>query len=236
LRSSERHQLKQDQFAAATFDKLSWAMDHRNPLLIGGGALVIVLLLLIGGFYYQQHREQQASILLGQALQLYNAPIRPAGTPALPGQTSFASAPERTRAATGKLVEVADKYGRTDSGVMANYFLGLCAEDLNDNVKAEAYLKKVTDSGNKDVAALAKTALASLYHDTNRDQQAIDLYKQLIEKPTNTVPKPTAQMALADLYAAKDPTQARKLYEEVQKENSDNMVGNIAQSKLASLK
>jgi tetratricopeptide (TPR) repeat protein len=217
-------------------DKLSWAVDHRNPMLALVGILVVVLLLLIGGFYYQQSREQKASELLGSALQLYSAPIRPAGSPEVPGQPSFTSVTDRAKVASNKLVEVSDKYGRTDSGTMSRYFLGLCAEDMNDNAKAEQYFKKVSDSGNKDVAALAKSALASLYHDTNRDQQAIDLYKQLIEKPTNTVPKPSAQMALADIYASKDPSQARKLYEEVQKENAQNIAGQVASTKLEALK
>jgi tetratricopeptide (TPR) repeat protein len=236
LRSSERHQLKQDQFAAATMDKLSWAVENRKSLLITIGALALLAILLIGGFYYQQRREQQASVLLGSALQLYSAPIRPAGSPEIPGQTSFTSVSDRAKAASNKLIEVSDKYGRTDAGTMANYFLGLAAQEMNDNRKAEEYLKKVAGSGNKDLAALAKNALASLYHDTTRDQQAIDLYKQLIDKPTNTVPKSSSQMALADIYSAKDPAQARKILEEVQKENADNMIGNIAQGKLASLK
>jgi predicted negative regulator of RcsB-dependent stress response len=236
LRSSERHHLKEDQFAAATMDKLSWAVEHRNPMLVGGVILIVALLILIGGFYYQQNREQRASILLGEALQLYSAPIRPAGSPEVPGQPSFTSVADRAKAASNKLIETSEKYGRTDSGTMANYFLGLSAEDMNDSSKAEEYLKKVTDSGNKDLAALAKSALASLYHDTNRDQLAIGLYKQLIEKPTNTVPKSSAQIALADLYAAKDPSQARKIYEEVQKDNADNVVGQVATSKLQGLK
>ncbi len=217
-------------------DKLSWAVEHRNVLTIGGAAVIAVVLLLIGGFYYQQNREQKASEMLGSALQLYTAPIRPAGTPEVPGQPSFTSITDRAKAASDKLVEVADKYGRTDSGNMATYFLGLCAEDMNDNAKAEQYLKKASDSGTKDLAALAKTALASLYHDTNRDTQAIELYKQLTEKPTNTVPKASAQIALADIYAKTDPAQARKVYEEVQKENADNLVGQLASSKLQSLK
>jgi tetratricopeptide (TPR) repeat protein len=236
LRSSERHQLKQDQFAAATTETLDWAVEHRNTLIIGSGILVVVLLLLIGGFYYQQNREQKASLLLGEALQLYQAPIVPAGTPAAPGVTTFNSVSDRAKAASNKLVEVVDKYGRTDSGSMSTYFLGLCAQDMNDNVKAEEYFKKAADSGNNDLAALAKSALASLYHDTGRDQLAIDTYKQLIEKPTNTVPKPSAQLALAELYAPKDPAQARKLYEDVQKENANSPIGQLAASKIQALK
>jgi len=236
LRSSERHHLKEDQFAAATMDKLSWAVEHRNPMLLGGTILIVVLLLLIGGFYYQQSREQKASALLGEALQQYSAPIVPAGTPAPPGQPVFSSVTDRAKAASNKLIEVSEKYGRTDSGTLSNYFLGLCAQDMSDNGKAEEYFRKVSDSGNKDLAALAKNALASLYHDTNRDQLAIDIYKQLIEKPTNTVPKASAQISLADLYSAKDPSQARKLYEEVQKDNSDNPIGQLASTKLQALK
>lgn len=236
MRSSERHQLKENQFATATQETLSWAFGHSSPLLYGGAILVVVLLVLVGGFYYQQNREQQASTLFGQALEVYNAPLRPAGMPEVPGQTSFASPEDRAKAASNKFIEVADKYGRTDSGLMAKYFLGLTAEDLKDNAKAEQYLKDVADSSNKDIAALAKSALGSLYHDTGRDQLAIDIYKALIEKPTNTVPKPAAQIALAEIYAVKNKSQARILFEQIGKENADNAIGNIANARMAELK
>jgi tetratricopeptide (TPR) repeat protein len=236
LRSSERHQLKQDQFAVATTETLDWAAEHRNALLYGGIVVVVVLLLLIGGFYYQSNRQQKASALLAEALKQYTAPIVPAGTALPPGQPAFNSAVDRAKAASNKFVEVSQKYNHTDSATMANYFLGLCAQDMGDNAKAEQYLKDVADSGNKDIASLAKSALATLYHDTGRDPQAMEIYKQLIEKPTNTVPKSTAQLALADLYAMTDATQARRLYEEVRKDNADNEVGNIANTRMSALK
>jgi tetratricopeptide (TPR) repeat protein len=235
LRSSERHQLKQDQFAAATMDKLSWAVENRNTLLYGGLALVVVLLIAIGAFYYQQSREQKASVLLGDAVMTYSSPLRPAGSPEVQGQPSFTSASDRAKAAATKLNEVVEKYGRTDSGINAQYFLGLAAEDMGDNGKAEAQFKKVADSGNKDVAALAKRALAELYHDTGKDQQAIDLYKGLIEKPTNSVPKVQAQLALADIYGLKDPSQAKRIYDEVVKENPGGAIANLVMTRMASL-
>lgn len=236
MRSSERHQLKQDQFAAATMDKLSWAVEHRNPLLYVGLAVVVVLLLAIGAFYYQQSREQKASILLGDALATYSSPLRPAGSPEIPGQPSFTSAAERAKAATGKLDEVVQKYRRTDSGTNAEYFLGLAAEDMVDNAKAEEHFKKVSGSGNKEISALAKSALAALYHETGRDQQAIELYKALIEKSTNSVPKPQSQLALAEIYAPKDAVQARRIYEEIAKENAGNPIGNFAMSRITANK
>jgi tetratricopeptide (TPR) repeat protein len=236
LRSSERHQLKENQFATATQEILTSASEHRTGLLYGGTALVVVLLLVIGGTYYLQSREQKASVLFGQAMQTYSAQIVAAGTPTAPGVTTFTSSEDRAKAASNKFVEVVEKYGRTDSGLMSKYFLGLCAEDMKDNAKAEQYLKDVADSRNKEVGSLAKSALGSLYHATGRDQQAIDTYKALIEKPTNTVPKASAQMALAEIYAAKDKTQAKILYEQIGKENPDSPISNIANTRMAELK
>lgn len=236
MRSSERHQLKENQFATATQEILTSASEHRTALLYGGTALVVILLLVVGGTFYLQNREQKASTLFGQAMQVYNAPIVPAGTPTAPGATTFTSAEDRAKAASNKFVEVVEKYGRTDSGLMAKYFLGICAEDMKDNTKAEQYLKEVADSRNKEVAALGKSALASLYHATGRDQQAMDIYKALIEKPTNTVPKASAQMALAEIYAARDKTQAKILYEQIGKENPDSPIASIVNSRMAELK
>jgi tetratricopeptide (TPR) repeat protein len=237
LRSSERHHLKQDQFAVKTQETLDWASAHRNPLFYAVLAIILVLALGIGGFYYQQNREQNASALLGEALTVFNTPLTPAGTAPTAGVPSFASSSDRAKAASAKLSQVADKYSHTDAGTLAKYFLGLSAEEMNDKSKAEQYLKEVADSGNKDTAALAKSALASLYHDSGRDQDAINLYKQLIDKPTNTVSRATAQLSLADIYESKSPADARKLYEDVIK-NKDNaeQVISIANARMATLK
>jgi tetratricopeptide (TPR) repeat protein len=236
LRSSERHHLKQDQFAVAVQDRIHWASEHRSPLAYGVIVVAVLVALLAGGFYYQQNREQKASALLGEALQVYNAPIVPAGNAEAAGQQTFPSAAERSKAASAKFLEVAEKYSHTDSNVMAKYFLGLTAEDLGDNAKAEQYLKDVAGSGNKDTAALAKAALATLYHDSNRDQDAINILKDLVNKPTNTVPKSLAQIRLAEIYATKDPGEARKIYQEVLKDNADNPISNLANMRLQALK
>lgn len=237
MRSSERRQLKQDQFAAKTQETLDWASQHQHGLTYITIAVVIIAALGIGGFYYQQNREQAASALLSQALEQYNAPIVPAGSAPIPGETTFTSASDRAKAASNKFVEVSEKYTHTDAGTLAKYFLGLCAEDMNDNSKAEQYFKAVTGSSNKDTAALAKQALAALYHNEGRDADAINLYKELIAKPTNTVSKATAQMALAGIYEAKDPAQAKQLYLDVTKDKDNAaQVISLANTKMAALK
>jgi hypothetical protein len=95
LRSSERRQLKQDQFAAKTQETLDWASMHQGALAYGSIILVIVAALGIGGFYYQQSREQSASALLSQGLDKFNAPLVAPGTAPIPGETTYTSATDR---------------------------------------------------------------------------------------------------------------------------------------------
>lgn len=237
MRSAERHQLKQDQFAAKTQETLDWAAEHQNALTYWTIGIVIIGAIVIGAFYYQQHREQTASVLLSDGLQQYQAPIRAANQPAIPSETSFTSASDRAKAASTKFIEVSQKYTHTDAGTLAKYFLGLCSQDMNDNAKAEAYFKDVATSGNKDTAALAKAALAGVYRDEGRQQDAAKLYQELIDKPTNTVPKAMAQLDLADLYQTSDPVKAKNIYADIAKDkNNSEQVISTANARMAEVK
>ena len=84
------------------------------------------------------------------------------------------------------------------------------------------------------MANLAKLALAGLYHQTSRDQQAIDLYNGSVAKPSETVSAAVAQLDLADLYVAEGKQdQARALWAKVKDADKDGAAGAIAAQKLA---
>ena len=140
-------------------------------------------------------------------------------TPARPGVPSFTSVEERARAAQQSFRSIRDQYRWTAAADIADYYLGLTAYDLGNTSEAEQILKNVADGRNRDLAALSKYALASIYRATNRQNEAIDLLKQLIAKPASAVPKVTAQLELASLYEASQPAEAVRLYEQVKTEN-----------------
>ena len=84
---------------------------------------------------------------------------------------------------------------------------------------------------------MAKFALASLYAQTNRTKEAVVLYQELINKPTASVSKVTAQLQLAELYrASNQPLDAKRTYETIKKENPTGEANQIATQKLAELK
>ncbi len=235
MRSYTRRQLKQDQFTATAKETVSWAVEHRQKLVTGGIALAIVLAVGIAGWFYVQQQDEAAGIALGHALSVYQAPITGAQPPQ--GETtSFATAADRAKAARAEFAKVADSYSSTRSGEIARYFEGLTDQDSGNTAAAEEEFQQVASSRRSDLAALAKFALASLYRNTGKDAQAVELYKELIQRPTNTVGKSSAQLALAAMYEPKQPQEARRIYEEIRKEDPRGPAGETAANRLANLK
>jgi TolA-binding protein len=59
----------------------------------------------------------------------------------------------------------------------------------------------------------------------------------LIDKPTDTVSKPTAQLALADFYEAQQkPDEAKRVYEQVTKDNPSTEAANLAKQRVEEMK
>ena len=241
MRAETRHQLKQDAFSRVTIGAAEktadWTVQHRTTIIIAAIAAVIVIGAVIGAWYYLNAQDEKASLDLSIAVRTMDTPLRPAGTPEQPDFPTFTSAKERAEAARKQFQAIADKYPHTRSSDMAHYFLGVTAQTLSDNSTAERSFKEVASVGNRDLAAVAKNALAALYAQTSRPKDAIALYQELINKPTASVSKVSAQLQLADLYQnSNQPLDAKRIYEQIKKENPGNDAAEIATQKLAQLK
>ncbi len=241
MRAETRRQLKQDAFSRVTIDAAEktahWTVEHRNTLMISTAAVIVLAAAIIGGWFYLSAQDEKASLALSAAVRTMDTPLRPAGTPAQPDIPSFTSAKERSEAAKKQFQAIVDNYPHTRTSDMAHYFLGVTAADMSDNATAEHNFKEVANSGNKEVAAVAKVALASLYGQTNRSKEAIAIYQELINKPTASVGKVAAQLQLAELYQNSNmPLDAKRTYETIKKENPGNEAGQLATQKLAELK
>ena len=177
-------------------------------------------------------QENAAETALGQALDTYSSPLAIPGTPAQSG--TYATAAERAKAANQQFKAVADKYGWVPEGAKARYFTGVTEQELGQTAAAEEDLKKVAGSWNRNLANLAKVALASIYRQSGRDQQAIDLYNEIVAKPSETVTAGVAQLDLADLYASTGKeAQAKALWAKLKDSDKEGAAGSIAAQKLS---
>jgi TolA-binding protein len=241
VRAQTRHQIKQDVFSRVTIGAAEktahWSVEHRNALAIVTVAFVLIMAGAAGGWYYLSAQDEKASFEMSQAVRTLESQLRPPGAPAQPDVPSFTSAKERSGAARKQFQAIVDKYPHTRTADMARYFLGVTSANAGDNAAAESNFKAVASAGNKELASVAKLALASLYGDINRAKDAVALYQDLINHPTASVSKATAQLQLAELYqATNQPLDAKRIYEQIKKDNPGPEAVQIATQKLTELK
>jgi len=236
VRSEVRHRLKEDRFAETAQGTFSWLREH--GINVVGGIIVATLIIAaaLGVYYYMENHEQKASIALGSAMDTLNAHVGAADANPEGGDETYSSVKDRGQAAQKKLEAVASEYPHTHSGKIARYLVGAAEVQQGNNAGAEATFKQVAASGDKEVASLAKLALAALYRSMNRNQDAIALYKDLADHPTHEVSKITAQFELAGMYENTQPDEARKLYQEIQKSDPDGPIGQQAMMKMLSIR
>ena len=216
---------------------VDWSQEHQGKLIAGIVALAAIAAIAFGGWYYVNQQDQKASLDLAVAVRTMETPIRPAGTPEQPGFPSFDSSTVRATEARKQFQAIVDKYSSTHSAKVARYFVGLTSAQLADYSAAESNLQQTANASDSDLASLGKLALASVYASEKKDDQAVDLYKQLSDKPTMLVSKATSQFELAGFYASHQKLDdAKKTYELIQKENPKTEIESLAQQRLAALK
>jgi predicted negative regulator of RcsB-dependent stress response len=228
-----RHKLKEDHFITSTKHGLEWAGENRRSVITTSILLLAAILVCVGGVALYNYRSDAAAAQFGMAMVTYTTPIATPGEPMPEGAKSFSSAAERSKASNAEFSAIAQKYGLTPAGRNALYFTGLTDIEAGQTASAETTLNKIASGWDKDLAALAKVALASLYHQSGRDAQAIDIYKQLIAKPAETETAGMAKLQLAALYEATGRNDdAMKIYAELKDKDAKGAAGEVAAQKL----
>jgi predicted negative regulator of RcsB-dependent stress response len=227
-----RHALKKNTFAEAAAGGVSWLSGHRSDFMRWVVSVVVIVALCIGALIYWNVRATAADKALGAALDVYTSTLVSAGATATQGEYTTAEA--RSKEANREFVAIAHNFSWLPQGTKARYFAGVTYVELGQTGPAETELKAVAGSWNRDLANLAKLALAGLYHQTSRDNEAIALYEALASKPSTTVSAAVAQLDLASLYADQGKMdQARALWGKVKDADKDGEAGSLAAQKLA---
>ena len=226
-----RQQLKKDEFAERLETIQEFFLHNQKQIVKFGGIAALAVAVAVGGFFLYRSRQNKASSAFAQALLSFHAPVTESAPPGST-QLTFKSDAEKYQQAMKQFSAVAGSYSWSAQGRYARYYVGLCQRELGNNTEAEKELNAVAGSRDADLAALAKFALGGLYEQTGRSDQAEKIYRDLQSHPTITVPKATVELALADLYQKTKPTEARALYQQIQKENPGLAAGDAASKML----
>jgi tetratricopeptide (TPR) repeat protein len=183
-------------------DKTMGIMDdlgHRfegqgRNILYAIGALVLIGLVVWGFMAWRDKKNDEARLALGRAIEISQSPISATPVPNSTGPI-FSNEQERAQRSVEEFQKVAGKYsGQTRE--LANYFIATNLLSY-DREKGISQLQSLTNSGDSDVAARSKFALAMAYESDGKLDQALSLYHQLAEKPTETVPADSANLRAA---------------------------------------
>ena len=195
-------ELKHDKFRDTTFDvygRLSHRVEGRERTLLYAlaGVVAVVALLLVFN-WWRGRQAEAASAALGKAIEIAETPVV-TGTP-LPGDNSptFANEKERAQKAVEAFQKVQHDYGSPYSE-LARYFAAANLLTL-DRPKGLSELEALSKSGDEDVSARSKFALAQARESDAQYEQAAALYQELLADKNRSVSENTLKLRLAAVY------------------------------------
>ena len=230
-----RKELKQDKIRESIEHGAEAVISHRQFLSITIGLVVLIILGFLGWRFYNDRQTVKASAALDEAMKIYNARVRAPNEPVEAGEVTYLDDKTKLEDAARKFNEIADKYPRTNPGMLARYYGALSLEELGRFNQALEYLRKVEDSSDKELAGLGRFQMAEIYARTDKPDDAIKIYRQLAEKPTVLVPRPLVLLQLAGQLRSKNPQEAVKIYNQIKQDYPDSAISEEAQRGLESL-
>jgi hypothetical protein len=225
LAKLSRRELKEDRLRSAFEDYEAFAKEHAREIV----ASVVIFLAVIGAVFgvrmLAHNMQASANTKLGAALDTYHAYVGTVSSEmAVPGTQTFATDLEKYKKALAEFQAVADVTGiekllpKVKAVRIARCYEGMCQAHLGQNAAAVQTLQESARDSDPDIASLAQMALAGEDVKTGKVADAIKIYQELSDHPTSTVPRSTALLALAGVYRASQPAQARQIYERLAKE------------------
>jgi hypothetical protein len=198
-------ELKHDRFRDTTMS----LMDRLGDLLAGKGQAILyglIALIALGAIFlifnaWRHRKADEARQALGRAIDIAQSPIL---EQPLPGSTevSFRNETERAKRAVDEFRQVEAKYSGS-TREMARYFAANNLLTL-DRPKAVGELQNLTQSGEQEVATLAKFALAQAREADNKLDEAATLYAELAKMNSPLITTETANLRLAAVYEKQD--------------------------------
>jgi hypothetical protein len=194
-------ELKHDRFRDTTMslmDRLGDRLEGKGKAILYGliGLIALGSILLIFNSW-RNRKADEARQALGRAIEISQAPVNP--TP-VAGSTeiSFPNEAERAKRAIEEFRQVEAKYSGSTREI-ARYFAASNLLTL-DRPKAINELQGLSQSGDQEVAVLAKFALAQAKEADGKDDEAAALYNELARLNSPIITAETANLRLASVY------------------------------------
>jgi tetratricopeptide (TPR) repeat protein len=224
-------------------DKIKETIEHGAEAVISHGQFTVIVVTVVlavalgyGGWrFYIDRQTVEASSSLDTAMKAYQGRIGSAPDPAEPNEPVYPDEATRVQDALKKFTAAANQYPKTNPGKLARYYSALCLEDLERHNQALEELKKISGGSDKELAAMSQYQMAVIYSRTGKPDDAIKMFRALVDKPSVIVPRPLALLELAGALRQSKPQEAASIYQQIKKDFPDTPLAEQADRGLDSL-
>ena len=184
MKRTERHHLKQNDFAQLALGARDIVEARRTQVIGGLIAIAVLAAAVIGYFAWRGRVEGRAAVMLAQAIDIEQARVGPPPAQPTPNSPpSFLTERERAQAALTKLKTVADEYPSTNAGLEARYREAGVRMVLGTYKEAAAAYQQVIDGAGGDlIGQMARMGLAEAQTRAGQFDQAISIYTDLAQQ------------------------------------------------------
>lgn len=198
---SRRHELREDTVVTAYAKTITLSEKYRGALIAAGVGIIAIFLGVLGWTYYQAGQSDRADEALGAALPLFESGSYQEaldGTPETPG-----------------LLEVADEYGSSEAGNLAQFYAASALFQLGRYEEAGEYFEAY-DGGEDVFGAAAIAGQAAVAEQAGDHAEAGRLYERAARRYESEATAPGHFMEAARNYeAAGKYDAAREVYEAI---------------------
>jgi len=178
-------------------------------------AVVAIVVIIAGVVLYQTYvagpNEQKASTILAKGQQYFQA-------------GDFQKALNGDSAQYKGFLSVANEYGSTKAGNLANLYAGLCYAQMDKWQEAANYLEKFNGADDELISPAAIGALGNAYAHLNQLDKAVSNLKKAAEKADNNALSPTFLIQAGEILESQGKKdEALKLYQQVKEKYFNSM-------------
>jgi len=201
MKSTERQQLKQNQFAVATMRMVDQITANWTRIAIVAGTLAVLLLAVGVVFTMVRRSADAAGTMLGAAMTIAQAQI--SLDSALPGVNqsagTFPTEEARFEATVAAFREVIDAHPSSDAAVAARFHLASEYAWERQYAEAEQLFREAAEGGGQSIYTVpAQLGLAEALTAQGRHDEAITLLNQLAANRDDAVPVDGVLMQLGE--------------------------------------
>ena len=201
--SKKKHarEVRRDKFrekALEQFDRVGDRLEGRGRTILYALAALVALGLLAGVYsWWSGRKAQEATRALSRVIEIADATVSASPAPGATG-LSFTTDKERATRVVEEAQKVENKYGDPYKS-LARYFRAANLLTV-DRDKGLGELQALAGSGEAEVAARAKFALAQARESDGQYDAAAALYAELARSQNPAVPVDTVNLRLATVY------------------------------------